>query len=682
MARALPAGLAAYITAGAHSPALSVTLQDGFVMPRPTFMGAANGASTGRSHAIVTAAGSILRAICTQSGDPAFIAVQRIASPTTPSQWQAAYPAASNFGPVARQKAGVCLTQRSSDNLIFCFYQRPSDNTIVYRSSADDGQTWSAETPTNGQIPAVIAVGFFCYGIAADQANPLNLFTTWANYDPYGAVGFFRTSDNGAWQPWVNDGPVLPATFGVVRGIVTAGNTHDFLAGVQMRQFLSGISAATYHWSGSSFTPLVQFAAQDTGDTGLSIPYPSISFDGNYYWYAITHLDDGSVSGTPQSRTALFGYNAAIGSWQVASLGPAFSYNSNCLHSGGYLYLFDAVSCYQIPFGAALPGPTDVSDDVLEIRITDHLDDPSVVTLVLDNSTGTYNAMSNLQPDAAVHISLGYQGYPLVNTHTASIDQFTFEVAAAKSILVIQARTASRLLDYPSQKYYALANQTVQQIITQLFLLAYNTPFTLIPPAASQFSQTISCFVLNPGETYLAALKRLAAVFGFNFYDDQTNGVSLYQPQSTDSPTWSYASEILGLTYGKSADQANWIRVIGANSGAAAPSGSATVFADWFDQPNLNATGRYRFKQIADRMLTTSAQCLLRAQLDLAQEQRDALYAELAVALNPAHQLLDVISVTDPDIGLTPPNLRITSIDWLISLETGAFEQRLLCSGV
>jgi hypothetical protein len=191
------------------------------------------------------------------------------------------------------------------------------------------------------------------------------------------------------------------------------------------------------------------------------------------------------------------------------------------------------------------------------------------------------------------------------------------------------------------------------------------------PPATAQFSQTIGCFLVNPGETWLSALNRLANVFGFGFCANGGSSVFLFDPQISDPVTWSYGTEILAASRGQEADAANVVRVTGASSA------TTPVWAEVTDAADILARGTERYRNVVDRVLTTSAQCAIRAAQELRAEQRTRVHAQLLVALNPAHQLADVVTATDAGCGMSGTAYRISEMVWQAEPATQTWQHTL-----
>jgi hypothetical protein len=113
------------------------------------------------------------------------------------------------------------------------------------------------------------------------------------------------------------------------------------------------------------------------------------------------------------------------------------------------------------------------------------------------------------------------------------------------------------------------------------------------------------------------------------------------------------------------------IRVTGATSN------ETPVWSEVTDTADILLRGMERYRNVVDRILTTSAQCAIRAQQELRAEQRTKVHAALTVAINPAHQIGDVIDATDTGAGMSATHYRISAMQWLIDLTTGEWEQHL-----
>jgi hypothetical protein len=145
----------------------------------------------------------------------------------------------------------------------------------------------------------------------------------------------------------------------------------------------------------------------------------------------------------------------------------------------------------------------------------------------------------------------------------------------------------------------------------------------------------------------------------------------LSDPQATDPSTWAYASEVLATEYGQESNRPNVVRVVGATIS------TTTAWSEAVDENNVLLTGSERFLLIVDRMLDTSAKCLQRATSELRQIQRIATHGGLVVALNPQHELADVITFSDAAIGVEDTAMRISGVTWTYSGGEALYQQQL-----
>jgi hypothetical protein len=407
----------------------------------------------------------------------------------------------------------------------------------------------------------------------------------------------------------------------------------------------------------------------DTPDNGLSYPNPAVHYnpgDTNYYVAAIRH-DDGTVSGTASDYATLYSSPDALTWTRVQSL-TGLQNEAHGLFVNSVFYAFDGAGAFN---GPVPPNPSDISADLLSIQIHETTDASARFTFRLANKDGKYNALANLKDNARVKLSLGYNG-SVILTHVAFIDALEYVCLPDTSELRVYARDLTKFLDQICPTLIAITSQTVAAIATAICLRANVSLATL--PATSQFSQTVPSFQILPGESWYQALLRLGAIYDFEQSITVSSGhpqIKLTERSASDSSTWSYGQEAYAIAWQRSADQPNWVRVVGA-----APS-TTNVFADAFDQQNLLTSGAVRYRHIVDRLCDTSAKCQIKANLALRDDQTQAQTGALTTRLNPQLEVLDVISLTDARLGLSSQNARINSIDTTIDFEHGQWLQHL-----
>lgn len=662
MARALtPTILAALPSNRAGGAQPSVLLGATDIQRRMSLNGVIAGGGKGRSSAIITAAGALLRAaIPSANPGPQTLTLFRITDPAIFSQWQAAGTA---LDANANTDAGCALVQ--SGTAIRVFYVDQTSQSVYYRESTDDGLTWAPRVLVLAKPAGYVT----CTGIA--PISTTDLATTWYVY-PQAAGGFFRTSFTTGWQPWATFAPGDPNA-GQVRGWTCDPSqiTKVFAAGLQRRAQRSGISAASATYAGSAWSPWATVHPMDTATNGLSLSYPAVHWDptSRTWWLGVNLADDGSVSGAAQSRSLLFRSSDGLTWILTQSLYAGLWGEVHVLFVAGVQYVFDHQKLFTAPAGQALAG---LEQDLLAIHIVEALGRPAQFTITLANTDGQYTNQPALTGNAEVDLYLGYNG-STIQTHACFIDATEFVAAPDRSLLIIHGRCIQKYLDQVQMLIATWSAQTIGAILSQLIPPIAN----LQPlPTTSQFSTPIPSFSVIPGQTVAQALTRLSQVFGFDYFTASTAGgagLTMVERAAADPSTWTYYQEHLGLAWQHNADQPNVVRVAGAP-----PAGTYTnVFADAVDQANLSAAGVHRYQHIVDRLLDTSAKCQLKANLTLRDDQTQSQTASLTVTLNPQHELADVITINEPRLGLADQKARIDGITTSINWQTGQFFQQL-----
>jgi len=427
---------------------------------------------------------------------------------------------------------------------------------------------------------------------------------------------------------------------------------------------VSGFSAGAYTVTNGTPGSWNTIHTMDPPGTGLGFQYPSVTFDGQHYYATVTLMDDGTVSGVAQSRTAIWQSPDAIAWNPVANLGNLFPAGAAIVVKGGVSYVFDGQTVMQSTTGQT---SLDLTHDLVTLEIIEKPNAETAATLTLSNYNLNYLHSAQLKPNAAVSVKLGY-GPDLIGTHVLYIDQVRYEAVADRLDVIIDLRDCCKFLTQVCNRFIALSGKTITQLIQYVCAQAGVTVGSI--GTTPQFSQVIPCFVITPGETWDTALNRLANVYAFS-YRTEGSTVIFSERQAADSSVWSYSTETLGINWSRSADQSSVIRVIGA------PTGNTVAFAEAIDTAQLTATGRERYRHIVERLLTTSAQCQIKAGLAMHEEQTRATTGSLSVALNPGLELLDVLSLTDARVGLTNQVARIEELHWHIDMNNGAYYQQL-----
>jgi hypothetical protein len=158
-------------------------------------------------------------------------------------------------------------------------------------------------------------------------------------------------------------------------------------------------------------------------------------------------------------------------------------------------------------------------------------------------------------------------------------------------------------------------------------------------------SQIIPAFVLHAGQTYRQALDELCAAYGLVYFLDQNEILQVRELSGSDPSVWTYQPEIELVSFGNVDPRANHIIVSGKP-----PSGGlagALTTSEAYDDANVHLVGMERLLHHTDLKLTSVSQCAQKATFLLAQEARSQVAHTVSVPLNPALQLLDVVTLTD-----------------------------------
>ncbi len=441
------------------------------------------------------------------------------------------------------------------------------------------------------------------------------------------------------------------------------------MGGVQMRTLRTGCAmafSATATGAGP-WADWYQVLPMDNQTLGLTYAYPSVTYNASPVLFTAAAMlqDDGTTSGTVQSRTAVLQAGSDLLFTVIGYIGNTLATNACAVTVGTTVYVFDAGTVYA---SQSPPASVDVSNDVLSLKIVERPSAPQSFTLVLANNTGQYNSLPASDANATVTISLGYNGTTVL-THTLYIDTASLVGSSENQTCEISGRSISKYLDMVTTRALIYSGLTISALIAQILS---NTPVNYDTlPATSQFSQVIPCMMLQPGDTWATAVNRLSNVYDFDTIDRATPSVTFVEKAAADPSTWSYGQENFGIAWAHNSDQSTYIRVIGASST------TTPVFTDLTDNVAILVSGGERYRHIVDRNLTTSAQTLLRAQLALRDEQQQAQTGVLTVTLNPIHELLDVVTITDARANLSSQAARIVGIDWHVDMQSGEWLQYL-----
>ncbi|HZT97363.1 MAG TPA: hypothetical protein VFB34_11080 [Chloroflexota bacterium] len=641
-----------------QDPYLSAVLKDTFDRPDPNQPSITSG-NAGRSAIIKLSgslAGSYLRAYVNQPGlgSNAQVYSQLVSTPLTNLGWST-YNSRST---TAQGQAGVALAQFGST--IWLFYQRLSDNAICAQTSTD-GIGWSAEA-------VVVNPGQRCYGLASAGNNDLfaavddGLSDGKQNVYPYSYSG-------GIWTA----GPAWPTPAQVTGlAVVYSSSTYRLVLGSVTRSSGAPCLSST-NYTGAAWGSLTPIHPLDDVAQGLSCPFPGLALINGTYRVAATHYDSGAASGAAGNRTEIWTSPDFI-HWHLEQhLEQSFTNGANPVAgpNGGFSVM-DAGTVIHSQAATGNSNPNvDLSDDVLSIHVDERTSHTTRATVVVANQDAQYSPPPPaMRVGTRLELSLGY--YPdTVLTHGLYIDHIQTSHTGDEiptETITLHCSNRARMLDRAVHVEKVHAGATLLYLVNEIATAAGINQAS--SPGTSQFSQTVDTFAQTYGATWTQHLNRLAQLYGFEWFVDETDTLQLREPQAGDSSSFTYGPAG-ALPHALETDihqvrRPNHVRVTGIPA-----TGKPTPFAIAQDSANGQAAGEVHVVTVADRLLPNAAACSIRAQLELRKAQRAATTGTATLPLNPIHQPMDVITIDDDNAGA----LRLRHIAWTADLQAGSFEQ-------
>jgi hypothetical protein len=187
-----------------------------------------------------------------------------------------------------------------------------------------------------------------------------------------------------------------------------------------------------------------------------------------------------------------------------------------------------------------------------------------------------------------------------------------------------------------------LSGQTLSSCLAEVAARA--GLFSITITGGAQLGEQIITFVLQANQTYRHALDALCTTYGLDYFMDQNETFQIREIMPTNPSVWSYQNEIEQVAFGQDYQRANHVVVNGKPPGGGPFS---LTSSEAYDTTANAATRVERLLHHTDLKMFTTGQTTLAASLVLYAEQRAQTDTRLIVPLNPALQLLDVLTVTD-----------------------------------
>lgn len=595
----------------------------------------------GPAAAAVPDDGALLRARINPSDSKVYWS--RVASPTSASTFSSWTAGANNVD----YTSGVALAARATRALLLNVLA--DGVTLELRESTDSGATWA--TPTNPHV-AGAHVDAVAVALLASSGTAALFWAT-------GNTIYRSTrTGTGAWGTptvWTN---TLAALSGV--GAISDGNDYhllvsgvdaDDLAGAWHVRFGAGGFGPPNSWSG--LVPIA-LAAPDTDVTyrvgGNALALFDVALGG------ILEDFDGT---DPYTHTQL----ARANGW--ASLN-SFSWRDPAPFP-------PLTTPYPIALAATTTAPAttwlvtssevwhaapniafhDLTDDVLEADLTEARES-STVRLLLDNSHGRYSAggATPLRPPAVLSVGPGYHT-------TAGLESMTLFPHFRTTHAIHLRGPASRTVELRghgawgalgawnarSQLTYEPATKTALQILSDL---SRRAGVSTNADGASLEAET-----WQPGYTVPAARQGDAAYRGLlarlpDFARQSLWTIELFEPLPDDPINYAYGTDhpILELAINDTNARVAWARVHGAGT-----------FAEASNLAALTAGGLLSIT--VDDKLDDADRTQARADTLLRRAALETPIARVVVRPNVGTQLGDVVTITDPTLGLDAAPYRV-----------------------
>nr|BBH92417.1 hypothetical protein KTA_06160 [Thermogemmatispora argillosa] len=648
MVRSLPSSLSASLNSLTRRPALALSLSDRLLHYTPY---QAPATPDGWHDACLASDGSIVRVRLARASS--FLAgtfqVQRISDPTQASQWATgAWITLPGAAGIMNQEGGCAIA--NCGGLLRAFAQRGSGgNQLWLWTSSDNGQSWSGpitvlSPPSNAFIKGIACAGtndvFFAYDVLGGEAI---------------GCSFFSGSSWSALQSWT----LLPLSASGGLAVTCSGSLYTLIYSDNYSLASCTFNAATGQWNyGTVIAPATT--------TAIMRLAPHLSYANGLYTLSCIEADSGNLTGSVysyprlrQSADLQHWSNGTILHWLPCSYGavvlPAVTPPSGSAGPRAYVVTMPAIASAPLPQSTTAAQELDLSSAVLAYRRLERPGCPARLEVLLDNSSGRYNALVGspshpglLAPGATLTLSEGYYaGTPslpvLIKTGSYMLSQLHFLRSPQENRLLLVASDRTRQLDLLARYQNSYSGQTLAFLLSEVCARA--GLFSVALPTSAQLSQIIPSFVLHAGRPYRAALDELCNTYSLVYFLDQDEVLRFRELSSSEAPAWSYQPEIELLRFGSSDERANHIIVSGKPPAGGPP--QALTTAEAYDDAHLQQVGCERLLFHIDQKLTTTSQCAQKATFLLAQEQRQASRHRIVVPLNPALQLFDVLALAD-----------------------------------
>ncbi len=592
--------------------------------------------------------GSIIRVNLTRGsfGFTSNFQYVRVTDPSQAAQWSGVTTFAGGGGNMF-QDGGCCVSNNGGTLRAFA-QQGTGGNAIYCWTSTTNGASWTG--PVSVVSPPASALS---KGLGSAGNNDLFVL-----YDVYGGETMGVCTYSSGWSGitiWTLPNPGAGAGLAV------------YWTGSQYNLCYSDaytLYSATYRSGVWTQNPVIA----PTTSNAVGRVSPRLSFYDNLYHLCVNEYDIGTMTGSVYSycrvRESADFIHWSDG-WILHDVGSIYGGNVFYLPapqsgSSGARYYFSCASTVlsTSAFNSANPAQSlDLSASILSYQRVEQVNKPAELVALVDNRNGQYNGLLNLAggdvalpitPEACLKLSEGYKtGSPptssdVVATGVYRLTGIRIERAPNQNQLRLVGLDLSSRLDRVTRWQNTFSNQTIAWLVLEVCARA--GLFNVALSGGSQLTQVVPTFVIQADQKYRQALNSLCNTYGLAYFLDQTETLQVRELQSSDSSVWTYQPEIETLSFSAAFQRANHIIVSGKPPGGG---GYNLTTSEAYDDTHNQVTRIERMLHHVDQKLTTTVQTSSAANLILYAQQRGQVAHTIVVPLNPALQLLDVITVTD-----------------------------------
>ena len=642
--RTIDANMTTALAAHTRRPAIGLTIEDhtNHLLSYQT-----PGLTDAWSDVCIANDGSIVRVYLSGSSGSfaGSFKYSRITDPSIGSQWSSV--TTFSGGSANMWHDGGCCISNNSGTLRAFAQQGTGGNALFCWTSTTNGASWT------GPVTVVSPPGSaLIKGIASAGNNDVFLL-----YDVVGGEKLGFCTFLGVWSGlglWTLPDP----DNGYGLAVYWTGSQYNIV-------YSDGFTLYSASYNGT-WIQNQQIAPATSDAVGRIIP--RLSFYDNLYHLCVNEYDTGVISG------AVYNYcrvreSADFVHWSDGWIlhDVSNNYGGNVFYlaapqtgSSGARYYFSspiAVLSTQQFSNANSSQYLDVSASILSYKRVEKANKPAELVLVIDNKGGQFNAFTNLTggnsyqpitPEAEIKLSEGYKvGSPpttndTIATGTYRLARVDIERSPQQNQIRIVGIDFSGRLDRLARWQNAFQAQTINWLLLEVCARAglFNVSIT----AGSQLSQVVPTFVIQAGQKYRKALDSLCATYGLDYFLDQTETLQIREISASDASIWSYQPEAEIISFGGDFQRANHIIASGKPPGTT--SFSLTT-SEAYDDTHNQATRIENILHHVDQKLTTTTQTTSAANLIIYAQQRSQVAHTVTVPLNPALQLLDVVTITD-----------------------------------